>query len=254
LSVLYPRPKTESKQEVTISEVKSDPIPTAQKTTTIVQNGDSLFFYNGTRKNVIIQEMLTDQILYSDIKSSNGNKYNIHRSSIAYIKYSDGFIDSLSTTKINKHEVGEQKVIQSKSQNTTSNSVSSSNSSGSDLLIYPKRRDFSYQNKPLNQKNMLLKTEAFNLNAKDKELKTLIDLTKREKKIQHITGFGGPALLLAGAIIALSDNSGVGILFFAVVCVPVCSAAQIISRIHKSKRTRHARMTAERYNQLITQQ
>jgi len=208
---------------------------------------DTLFLFNGTKKNAVIKEISPTQVKFIDANKVDGPLYILNHTAISHIIYADGQRDTLKILYPKAYEIKvEAPVIIYKPEV---------------YFIQKARIDFNYQGRRLSEKNMIIMTEAFNTTKKDAGLKSLINQTKRHKKIQHLTGFGsiGIAIItyVAGAIALTSGSfnnpdftlitSGV----IAIAGVSLFITAQTVSRINKKRRTKSARLTAERYNQLL---
>lgn len=207
------------------------------------QAQDTIYKRNGNIVPAKIIEVGVRDVSYRRLDNPDGPLFIATKNEIAKIRYANGHVDTFTETA-----VAETKplIISPAYPNAGYDRVEMSSKPGI----------FVYNGRLLSDRNLLLMAETKNLSCKNAELRSEIEKTRNSRNIQYIAGFGGMGLGIVGlySFSLLSSgsnssyNSGTSNAALLLVGVNVLVAAEVVSGIFKSQRSRHAVRVAQLYN------
>jgi len=209
---------------------------------------DTIYKRSGEVIPAKITEISTAEVKYKRFSMPDGPVFIIGRSEVQKIRFSNGVVDSFAVsppvTTQTVMPAGVPVIVQQQPAPVLSG-----------LIENPRAGLYYYNGAKINEKKMLYIAADKNRTWRSKELDQAILATGDFKKNQYISGFGGPAVLLACVIAAgqTSQNNAnanvAGALVFNGLGIFV--ASQIISPMFKRKRTQSARRVVTLFNEQV---
>lgn len=213
---------------------------------------DTIYKRSGEIISAKITEISTAEVKYKRFSMPDGPDFIIGRNEVQKIRFANGVIDSFAVSQpVTTQTVmpTELPVIIQQQQQPTPVLTG--------LIGNPRAGLYYYNGAKINEKKMLFIAADKNRTWRNKELDQAILATGDFKKNQYISGFGGPAVLIACLIAATqtsqnNPNSNVsGALVFNGLGIFV--ASQIVSPMFKRKRSQSARKVVMLFNEQVQQ-
>ncbi len=213
---------------------------------------DTIYKRSGEIIPAKITEISTSEVKYKRFTMPDGPVFIIGRNEVQKIRFSNGVIDSFAVSQ----PVTTQTVMPAEIPLIVQQQQTTPVLTG--LIENPRAGLYYYNGAKINEKKMLFIAADKNRTWRNKELDQAILATGDFKKNQYISGFGGPAVLIACLIAATqtsqnNPNSNVsGALVFNGLGIFV--ASQIVSPMFKRKRSQSARKVVTLFNGQVQQQ
>lgn len=209
---------------------------------------DTIYKRSGEIISAKIAEISTAEVKYRRFTMPDGPVFVIGRNEVQKIRFANGVVDSFAVTQPVQTQTvmpPESPVIIQQQSTPVLTGLIENHRAGS----------YYYNGARINEKKMLFIAADKNRTWKSKELDQAILATGDFKKNQYISGFGGPAVLIACLIAASqsvqnNSNSNVsGALVFNGIGIFI--ASQIVSPMFKSKRSKSARKVVMLFNEQV---
>lgn len=211
---------------------------------------DTLYKRNGEVIPSKVTEISSTEIKYKRFSMPDGPVFIVAKDEVQKIRFSNGVVDSFSIASppVLTQTVAPQPKDQVSPYRPPAHTLSG-------LIENPRSGVYYYNGARINEKKMLLIAFDKNRNWKNKELEQTIMATGDFRRNQYLSGFGGPAILLACLIAAgqSAQNSASTDVSSALAFngIGIFIASQIISPMFKGKRSRSARKVVQLFNEQV---
>lgn len=213
-----------------------------------VKAQDTIYKRSGEVVPAKITEISTAEVKYKRFTMPDGPVFIIGRNEVQKIRFSNGVVDSFAVSEAVTTQTvmpaGSPVEVQQQPKPVLTG-----------LLENPRAGQYYYNGARINEKKMLFIAADKNRSWKNKELDQAILATSDFKKNQYISGFGGPAVLIACLIATAQtsqNNSNTNVSSALVFNgLGIFIASQIVSPMFKRKRSLYARKVVALFNEQV---
>lgn len=197
---------------------------------------DTIKFVNKQIVAAKVDEIGTTEVKYHRYDNLNGPVYFAKKDNIAWIKYSNGQVDSFNISQ-KKPDTEQSFTVYNPKANLNSDKI----------IVY--RNKLLYHQKDLNDKLLLdVISSCPNQQKRNTLLREYLDMKSFQKK-QYLYGFGSVGVGAAYLYASLLSNNDAFLLSSLLVAPGVIITGQIVSGINKKKRLKKKIEIANLYNQ-----